>query len=167
MNRPIISMIAAIGKNRELGKNNKLLFNIPEDLKRFREITRGHPVIMGRKTAEHLVEFYTKGPLPKRQNIVVTRDPNYSLEGFIVVNSLEDAIKKASEFDQNEIFIIGGAQIYSLGMRLADKLYLTVVDKEVADADAFFPEYTDFKKEVLRYEGEENDLRYAFVDLVR
>lgn len=160
-------MIAAIGKNGELGKDNKLLFGISEDLKRFREITRGHPVIMGRKTAEHLVEFYTKGPLPKRQNIVVTRDPSYSLEGFVIDNLLEDAIKRASELDNDEIFIIGGAQIYSLALPFADKLYLTIVDKEVSDADAFFPDYSEFKKIVFEKEGEENGLRYKFIDLAR
>ncbi len=160
-------MIAAIGNKRELGRDNQLLFSIPGDMERFRRITRGHPVIMGRKTAEHLVEFYTKGPLPKRQNIVITRDPNYSLEGFIIVASLEEAIEKASEFDQGEIFIIGGAQIYSLGMEFADKLYLTVVDREVADADAFFPDYSEFKKVVYRESVSENGYNYEFIDLVR
>lgn len=154
-------MIAAIGENRELGKDNKLLFEIPEDMKMFRETTRGKPVIMGRKTAEHLVQFYTHGPLPGRQNIVITRDTQYELDGFTVVHSMEDAIEEATSADTDEIFIIGGAEIYALGLSLADRLYLTVVEGKY-DADAFFPEYSMFKKIVSARKSMGNGFTYTF-----
>lgn len=162
----IISMIAAIGENRELGKDNKLLFDIPEDMKFFRDTTRGHPVIMGRKTAEHLVEFYTKGPLPGRKNIVITRDASYALDGFTIVNSIEDAITEASKEETSEIFIIGGGEVYSLGLPYADRLYLTIVEGTY-EADAFFPDYAEFKTVVSERKSEGNGYRYTFVDLKR
>ncbi len=177
-----ISMIAAIGESRELGKDNKLLFDIPEDMKFFRETTRGKPVIMGRKTAEHLVEFYTKGPLPGRRNIVVTRNPEYTLEGFTVVSRIEDAITIAQEDDSDEvftspakeeakvfepeIFIIGGGEIYKLGLPFADRLYLTIVNG-THDADAFFPEYTDFTKVISERKSSGNGFTYTFKTLER
>lgn len=171
---PRISMIAAIGENRELGKDNKLLFDIPEDMKFFREKTRGKPVIMGRKTAEHLVEFYTKGPLPGRLNIVVTRNPSYKLEGFMIVPTIEDAIEiakstfaKASEDEEekyDEIFIIGGGEIYTLGLPLVERLYLTIVDGTY-DADAFFPEYSEFTKVIEERKSSGNGYTYTFKTL--
>ncbi len=159
-------MIAAIGENRELGKDNKLLFDIPEDMKFFRETTRGKPVIMGRKTAEHLVEFYTKGPLPGRKNIVVTRNPEYTLEGFTVVATIEDAIKIAGKEESDEIFIIGGGEIYTLGLPFADRLYLTIVDGTY-DADAFFPDYSEFKEVISERASEGNGFTYTFKTLER
>lgn len=161
-----ISMIAAIGENRELGRDNKLLFDIQEDMKFFRETTRGKPVIMGRKTAEHLVEFYTKGPLPGRHNIVVTRNPEYVLEGFTVVSRIEDAITIAKEDDTDEIFIIGGGEIYTLGLPFADRLYLTIVDGAY-DADAFFPEYSEFSKVINERKSSSNGYTYTFKTLER
>lgn len=129
----MISIIAAIGKNNELGKNNTLLWHMPADMKYFRETTRGHTVIMGRKTFESL-----KGPLPKRKNIVITRDKNYKAEGIEVVHSLEEAVRQAQ--NEKEIFIIGGAEIYKQAMGVANKLYITHIDAEYKDADSFFPE---------------------------
>src|SRR3989304_9524647 len=120
--QPQISIIAAIGRNRELGKDNKLLWHIPEDMKRFKDLTTNQVVIMGRKTYESLPPKYR--PLPKRVNIVVTRDQNYSSEGAFVAHSVEEAIEKSREH-RKEIFIIGGAQIYELGIKYADRLYLT------------------------------------------
>lgn len=163
---PRISMIAAIGENRELGKDNKLLFDIPEDMKFFRETTRGKPVVMGRKTAEHLVEFYTKGPLPGRKNIVVTRNPEYSLEGFSVVSTMEDAIEIAKKENTDEIFIIGGGEIYTLGLPYAERLYLTIVDGTY-DADAFFPEFSEFSKVISEKKSEGNGFTYTFKTLER
>ena len=178
-----ISMIAAIGKNRELGEGNKLIWHISSDLKRFKELTVGHPVIMGRRTYESIDRL-----LPNRTNIIVTRDPNFTVEGAIVVNSIEDSIEKAKNIEETrlrasfaevatkaeqgsggrgEIFIIGGAQIYALGIKFADKLYLTKIDAEAPSADAFFPDYSEFKKVVRREEGEENGLKYEFVELAR
>lgn len=157
-----VSLIAAIGKNRELGKDNRLLWHIKEDLQRFRDITRGHTVIMGRKTWESL----PTRPLPNRFNIVITRDIKFKAEGAVVCGSIEQAIEKAGSND--EIFIIGGGQIYKEAMEkgLADKLYLTVIDAG-SDADTFFPDYSDFKKVVFEKSGESGGYKYKFLDLER
>lgn len=129
----MISIIAAIGKNNELGKGNTLLWHMPADMKFFRETTRGHTVIMGRKTFESL-----KSALPNRKNIVITRDKSYIRHGVDVVHSLEEAINLAGSED--EVFIIGGADIYKQAMDFADKLYITHIDATDKDADTFFPE---------------------------
>ena len=114
-----ISMIAAIGKNRELGKGNDLLWKIPDDLKRFRSTTKGHPCVMGRKTFESIVAILGK-PLPNRTNIVITRDKKWAAEGVIAVNSIEDAIQIAKRKPGGEeVFIIGGGEIYSLAISFA------------------------------------------------
>ncbi|MEK7495438.1 MAG: dihydrofolate reductase [Patescibacteria group bacterium] len=175
----MINIIAAIGKNRELGKDNKLLWHIPEDFKRFKDLTSGHVIIMGRKTYESLPENFR--PLPNRVNIVITRDKKFTISSrskkdgnseVIICNSLEEAIK-VSDFEisasnlNNEVFIIGGASIYEQGIKHADKLYLTLIDKDYPDADAFFPEYGEFGKEVVVGEGVEEDLRYKFVELIK
>lgn len=129
----MISIIAAVGKNNELGKKNTLLWHMPADMKYFRETTKGHPVIMGRKTFESI-----GSPLPNRKNIVITRDRDYSQQGIEVVHSLEEAINLFD--DAEEAFIIGGAEIYKQAMPLVDRLYITHVDAEDREADAFFPE---------------------------
>ena len=160
-----VSLIAAIAsENRALGKNGDLIYKIPEDLKRFKEITSGHTIIMGRKTFESI-----GSPLPKRVNIVITRDPNYSEEGIIVVHSLDEALRLPSLAQgklDDEIFIIGGGQIYQEAVKLADKLYLTVVEGN-PEADTFFPDYSEFKKVVFQEEHESNGLKYKFLDLER
>ena len=167
MEKPIISLIAAIGKNRELGKGDKLLWEIPEDMQYFRTTTRGHANIMGRKTFESILGYLGK-PLPGRTNIVVTRDIDYQVpEGCFAFDSIENAIKFAKTIEKEEIFIIGGAQIYALGLPHADVLHLTLVDKEFPEADAFFPDYSGFGHEISRREGEGNGYKYAFVDLQR
>lgn len=166
MKKPVVSAIAAIGKGRVLGKENKLLWHIPEDLKRFKEITRGHPVIMGRKTFESIVG-YTGRPLPERTNIVVTRDENWHYEGVIAARSIEEAIEQGKRKDSEKIFIIGGAQIYAAALPFTDKLYLTLIDAE-AEGDSFFPSYEhDFTKVVFEEAHESNGLRYRWVDLER
>lgn len=154
MSKPLISIIVAIGKNRELGKNNKLLWHIPADMKRFKEKTRGHAVIMGRKTFESIGK-----PLANRTNIVITRNRLLHREGVIVAYSLEEAINIARKHEKEEIFIIGGAQIYSQAISLADKLYLTIV-KGKYDADVFFPEYTQFKKIISEEVIEDGKVTY-------
>lgn len=159
MNKPIISLIAAISKNRVLGKDNDLIYKIPEDQKRFKDITSGHPIIMGRKTYESIGR-----PLPHRTNIVITKNPQLRAPGCIVVNSLDDAIAEAKKTEQNEIFIVGGGQIYERALPVADKLYLTIIDEE-AEGDAFFPPYDEFKKIVFQQEGEHEGLKYKFLDL--
>lgn len=156
-----ISMIAAIASgNRGLGKENKLIFSIPEDLKRFKEITTGHPIIMGRKTFESIGQ-----PLPNRTNIVITRDQEYFAEGVAVVHSLEEALQEVQGDD--EVFIIGGGQIYQEAIGLADKLYLTIVEGK-PNADVFFPDYSEFKKKVWESEEQEsNGFKYRFLELER
>lgn len=166
MNKPRICVVVAIGKNRELGKGNRLLWKIPEDVQRFRDLTKGHPLIMGRKTFESILS-YRGSPLPERTNIVVTRDPSWTYEGVIVVNSLEEALEKAKPLDTEEIHIGGGAQIYEQALPYVDKLYLTLIDAE-GEADTFFPPYEDqFTKKVFEESHEWNDIKYKWVDLER
>lgn len=158
-----ISMIAAIGKNRELGKGNDLLWKIPDDLKRFKEITKGHPVIMGRKTYESIGR-----PLPRRTNIVITRDKDWSTEGVFPVASMDEALALGKiKPGGDEIFIIGGGQIYELGLAFADKLYLTLIDGMKA-ADSFFPPYEQtFKKKKFVGDGEYEGVKYTWMDFER
>jgi dihydrofolate reductase len=159
MIKPIVSIIAAHAENMEIGKGNKLLWHIPDDLKRFKTLTSGHPIIMGRKTYESIGK-----PLPNRTNILVTRDRNYTVKGCIVTHSLEEAIEKASDIDQQEIFIIGGGELYQQGMALADKLYITLV-KGTFEADTFFPSYSQFTKVIAKEEKKENGYEYIFLEL--
>jgi dihydrofolate reductase len=161
MNRPRISVIAAVAKNRAIGKDNKLLWHIPEDLQHFKKITSGHPVIMGQKTFESLGK-----PLPNRTNIVLTDDKSFQAPNCLVVYSIDEAIKVASEKDQQEIFFIGGGSVYAQAIKIADKLYLTLVEGEY-DADTFFPDYSDFKKVVLEESHESAGYKYKFLELER
>lgn len=156
-------MIAAIASgNRALGKDNQLIYKIPEDLKRFKEITSGHTIIMGRKTFESIGK-----PLPNRNNIIITKDPLYTAEGGVIVHSLEEALRLASlTQDSEEIFIIGGGQIYKDAIEKADKLYLTIIEGN-PDADTFFPDYSEFKKVVFEQSHKYNGLKYKFIDLER
>lgn len=133
----ILSIISAIGKNNEIGKRNALLWDLPADMKHFRETTKGHTVIMGQKTFESIGR-----PLPNRRNIIITLDKNFNSEGIEIVHSPEelDELLKKSEKRDEEVFIIGGGQIYKLFINKADRLYITHVDVEFTDADTFFPE---------------------------
>ena len=156
----MISLIAAIGKNNELGKGNALLWDLPGDLKHFRDTTMLHAVIMGRKTFESIGK-----PLPNRKNIVITRDVNYKKEGVEVVHSLAEALDLFP--DQNEeIFIIGGAELYKQTIDIADRLYITHIDAEDKDADAFFPEIIPVVWNEIKHEehsaDEKNPYPYTF-----
>jgi len=133
----ILSIISAIGKNNEIGKSNTLLWDLPADMKHFKETTTGHPVIMGQNTFESIGR-----PLPSRINIVLTQDENFNAEGIKIVHSLEELDKLLKEkFDpEEEVFIIGGGQIYRLFINKADRLYITHVDESFPDADTFFPD---------------------------
>jgi dihydrofolate reductase len=170
----IISLIAAISRNNVIGRDNKLMWDMPADMKHFRDTTSDHTVIMGRKTFESIGR-----PLPKRMNIVITRDTSYSREGLYTVNSLEEALRLASleqgkEFEQNqdevEVFIIGGGEIYKQAMDKADKLYITIIDAEL-DGDSYFPEIDENKWKVSSREDhpadEENPMPYAFVTYIK
>ena len=151
------SIIAAIGKNNELGKDNDLIWHLKEDMKFFKETTMGHPVVMGRKTFESLPKV-----LPGRTNIVLSRSNNFPKEVLVFKNidELNDYYKNNNE----EIFIIGGASIYNKFINLSDKLYLTLIDDECKDADTYFPSFdeNDYYKEVLS-EVHEEDICYKHV----
>lgn len=132
------TIIAAVASDRAIGKGGDLAFHISADLRRFKALTTGHTVIMGRKTFESL----PKGALPNRRNIVVTRDPSLIFPGAECAPSIVDAIRMAQESGETEAFIIGGAQIYAQSLPLADRLEITAIDAEAPDADVFFPEIT-------------------------
>lgn len=155
----MITIIAAIGKNRELGKDNDLIWYLPNDLIRFKKVTSGRDVIMGRKTFESLTK-----PLPNRTNIIITRNINYRVKDCIVVHSLEAAIKAVK--GNRDPFILGGAEIYNQAMDIADILDLTFVDAEF-EADAFFPEIDlNIWKETSREDfkaDEKHQYGYSFV----
>ncbi|BCM25356.1 dihydrofolate reductase [Methyloradius palustris] len=127
-----LSLIVAIAQNRVIGANNALPWHLPEDLKRFRALTTGHHIIMGRKTYDSLNRL-----LPNRTTVIVTRNPHYKVPGALIAHSLADAIKQAVNDD--EVFLIGGAELYRDGLNLADKLYLTEIEASF-EGDAFFPE---------------------------
>lgn len=131
----MISLIAAVAENRVIGENNQLLWHLPEDMRHFRETTRGKPVIMGRKTWESLPDSFR--PLPGRHNIVVSRNKAYDAAGATLVGSLDEAILAAG--NATEVFVIGGAELYQQALPLADQLYLTEI-AQAYQGDAFFPE---------------------------
>lgn len=161
MSNLTISIICALSESRVIGKNNSLIWKIPEDMQRFRQITAGHPVIMGRKTYESIGK-----PLPNRTNIIITRDTAYKVSGCIVVSSLEEALEQAKKVEHNEIFIIGGGEIYRQALPFTDKLYLTII-KGSFEGDTFFPDYSDFTKEVFKEERTNGDHVFTFIDLER
>jgi dihydrofolate reductase len=160
--KPIISIIVAVDEGLAIGKNNQLLFDIPEDLKHFRDITLGHPVIMGEHT------YYSIGKaLPHRTNIILTRNSNFTAEKCLVAHTLEDAFKTAGKYDTEEIFVIGGGMVYKSSLPYADKLYLTLVEGK-HDADVFFPEYKNIFKKVMREESCDNGkFKFKFMELVK
>ena len=178
-------------EKRGIGKNNALLFKISQDLKRFKEITTGHPVIMGRKTYESIGRL-----LPNRTNIIITRDSNYVIYEAVMAHSLDEAMdiaKKAEQqrlslrgaegdvaisredrharsslamTDEEEVFIIGGGQIFAQAISMAEKLYLTIV-KGTYKADTFFPDYAAFTNVVAQEEGESEGYTYTFLELTK
>lgn len=171
MKNPRICIVVAIGKNRELGKDGKLLWHIPDDLKRFKALTKGHPIIFGRKTFESVLGYNKGKPLPERANIVVTRNPSafqgLPLDGVVFCSTLEEALERAAALDPEEIHIGGGAQLYEQILPKTDKLFLTLVDDD-KDADTFFPPYADqFTKKTFEEKREWNGLQYAWLDLER
>jgi dihydrofolate reductase len=154
----IISIIAAMDKKRGIGAGGKLPWRLPADLKRFRDLTMGHHIVVGRKTFESIGR-----PLPGRRTIVVTRDSAYKAEGCDLVHSVEDALNLARERGENEVFICGGAEIYGQTIAIANRIYLTYVDAEVA-ADTFFPEFDErewMEQESFYHPADEKN-EYAF-----
>ena len=157
-----ISIIAAVARNRAIGKDNKLLYWLPDDLKRFKALTTGHTIIMGRRTFESL----PKGALPNRRNIVLSRTV-HDFPGCDVYTSLDEALKHCSE--EEDIYIIGGANVYAQAIDWADRLRLTEIDDTPDGADAFFPEYGGWR-ETWREEhaiDEKHAYRFAFVDYAK
>lgn len=146
-----ISIIVAKSNNNVIGKNNSLIWSLPADMKFFKEKTTGHCIITGRKNYESIPEKFR--PLPNRTNIVITRQKDYSAPGAIVVDSIEKAIQKAKETGDNEIFIIGGAEIYKQSLHLVDRIYLTQIH-HTFEGDTFFPELKSNEwKETNRTKG--------------
>ncbi len=180
-----ISIIVAIDERRGIGKDNKLLFKIPEDFKRMKELTSGHAIIMGRRTFDSIGRV-----LPDRTNFIISRDPRFKVDGAFMAYSLEDAIEKSIKYHvssikydgkekipdtkymihntENEVFIFGGGQIFkeALEKSLVDRLYLTVVKGDYG-ADTFFPDYTQFgfTKIIEKEEHEEEGYKYTFLTL--
>ena len=159
----MLSIIAAIGQNNALGKDNQLIWHLPADLKRFKKVTSGHHVIMGRKTFESLGK-----PLPNRTTIIISRDKNYHADGCIIVNSLAEAIEVAQN-DENP-YILGGAEIYRQSMDIADVLDLTFVH-QTFEADVYFPEIDkNTWKETFREDhlkDDKNKFDFSFVKYER
>jgi dihydrofolate reductase len=161
-----ISIIAAISKNNVIGKDNDLVWHYPKDMAFFKQKTQGHYVVMGRKNYDSIPEKYR--PLPNRTNVVVTRQENFEAPNCIVVNSIEAAIELAKKDQQEEVFIIGGAQIYAetLRKRLATKLYLTHIDKNY-DGDSFFPELNPNEWQVISEEKHSKDEKHEADFVIR
>lgn len=162
----MISLIAALSENHVIGVQNRLPWSLPDDLKRFKRLTSGHPVIMGRKTYESIGR-----PLPNRENIVISRQPGLAIAGVRTAVSLEAAIQTAeerSELRNPEIFVIGGAEIYRLALPLAERLYLTLIHKTF-EGDAHFPDWeAQGKWNILeRTENREGSVEYSYLTLQR
>ena len=160
-----ISLIAAVAKNRAIGKDGDLLWKLREDLQRFKLLTIGKPVIMGRKTWLSLNK-----PLPERLNIVMTHDKSFQATGASVVYSFQEALAKATESAVSgfgEIMVIGGGSIYTEALPKANKMYLTEVDDAVEDADAFFPIFNHDEWTVTQSLRREGPPPFNFVDYVR
>ncbi|GGC01318.1 dihydrofolate reductase [Dyadobacter sediminis] len=160
-----ISIIVAVSENGVIGKNNQLLWRLPDDLKRFKNLTLNHPIIMGRKTFESIGK-----PLPGRTSIVVTRNSDFFHEGIIVTHSLEEALQKAQETDTNEAFIIGGGELYRQAQSLSDKLYITEV-KTMIDGDTRFEilQPADWKEtnRISHKADERHNFPFEFADYIR
>ncbi len=156
----IISAILAMSKNRVIGKDNQIPWHLSADLKYFKRTTLNHHIIMGRKT------FLSIGnPLPKRTNIVLTRDPFFIASNVLVASSIEEALSLAEDNGEEEVFIIGGGEIYRQSMPYLDKIYLTLIDLEV-EGDVFFPELEDQQWQLISEEpheaDEKNEYNYSF-----
>ena len=152
----MVSMIAAVAENGAIGFQNKLLYWLPNDLKRFKALTTGHTIVMGRKTFESL----PKGALPNRRNIVLTKNAHFIAENAEVFASLEEALA-ACKADE-EVYIIGGASVYKEALPYADRLCLTLVHDTPAEADAFFPQLNPEEWKVEAEERHDADERHAF-----
>jgi dihydrofolate reductase len=154
-----LTLIAAVAENNALGKDNQMLWHLPDDFKRFKQLTSGHYIIMGRKTFESL-----PGMLPNRKHVIITRQQDYKAEGCIIVNSLDEAL--AASPQDEEVFIIGGGEIYKQAIGRANKLELTRVHSVAPEADAFFPDFDEnvwkLTEEVFHPKDEKHRFDFTF-----
>ncbi|MGN7887048.1 dihydrofolate reductase [Dyadobacter sp. 22481] len=160
-----ISIIVAAAENGAIGKDNQLLWRLPDDLKRFKQLTLGHPMIMGRKTFESIGK-----PLPGRTSIVVTRSADFAFEGVIVAHSLQEALKKAEEIDGEEVCIVGGGEIYKQSQTVATHIYLTKVHTEI-EGDTFFeilePNAWIEAGRILHEPDDRHIFRFEFINYIK
>lgn len=158
----MISIIVAASENMVIGKKGGLPWYIPEDLKRFKNITIGHPIIMGRKTHQSIGRS-----LPNRTNIIITRDEKYKARGCIIVNSVDQALQQAQgKPGAQEIFIIGGGEIYQQVMNKVERIYLTLIKGDL-DGDVYFPDYSGFNKVIEEEDHQSGDYSYKYMTLER
>lgn len=156
----MLSMICAVGRGNEIGFENKLLWDLPGDMKHFKETTTGHTVIMGQTT------YLSIGrPLPNRTNIILSNDDSFDVPGCIIARDLEQ-LAREHENTEEEVFVIGGASIYRQFLPFAKKLYLTLID-DAPTADTFFPDYSEFTNIISEEAHEEKGINYKFVELTR
>lgn len=157
----MIKILVACDENRVIGKDNQLIWHLPADLKRFKSLTTGHVILMGRKTYESIGK-----PLPNRTTIVITRQVDFQAEGTMTAHSVEEAILKAKSLTREDIFIVGGAEIYSLSLALADQLLVTQLH-DIFEGDAFFPEISADTWEIVARErgvtDEKNPFQYSYI----
>ena len=158
-----VSLIWAMARNRVIGRANALPWKLPDEMRHFMRTTLGKPVIMGRKQFESMGK-----PLPKRTNVVLSRDARLAANGCVVVRTLDEAIDRAREVcgDDGEAMVIGGAEIYALALPLADRLYCTAIDADI-DGDVFFPEFDESQWRELSSEHHDSDARHAFAYTIR
>ncbi len=150
----IVSIIVATDQENGIGKDNQLMWHLPKDLKFFKNTTSGHTIIMGRKTYDSVGR-----PLPNRRNIIITRQKDLKIEGVEVFNELENAVKACA--DEDEVFIVGGGEIYQQALPFTDKIYLTKVHQKF-NSDAFFPEFNKEEWKLISKEDHEPDEKHAF-----
>lgn len=161
----MLKILVAFDENRVIGKNNTLIWHLPADLKRFKTLTTGHVIIMGRKTFESIGK-----PLPNRTSIVISRQADLQIDGAIIAHSVEEAILKAKSITREDIFIVGGAEIYALSLPLADQILVTQLH-DIFEGDAYFPEIPTETFEVTEKErgitDEKNAYQYSYITYTR
>lgn len=162
-------MIAAMDENRGIGYKGRIPWHIKEDLLRFKNLTIGKTIIIGRKTYQSLIGYYQRSgkPMPKRKTIIVTRQKLISIpDGFWFCHSIEEALDLAKKIEKEEVFISGGAEIFAQGIKYTEKLYLTII-KGVFQADTFFPDYSEFKKKVFEENHKSGEIKFKFIELIK
>jgi dihydrofolate reductase len=161
----VLKILVAFDENRVIGKNNTLIWHLPADLKRFKTLTTGHVIIMGRKTFESIGK-----PLPNRTSIVISRQADLQIDGAIIAHSVEEAILKAKSITREDIYIVGGAEIYALSLPLADQLLVTQLH-DIFEGDAYFPEIPTETFEITEKErgitDEKNAYQYSYITYTR